>query len=264
MELVDTHCHLTEISAENLQGVFDHAFRCSVNRFICVGSLSVTKGAFEAVELAERHSSIWATIGIHPHDAGSTCSLESLVPLAAHPRVVAIGETGLDFYRDWAPRDLQEELFRNSIALALRFKKPLIIHCRTAAEETLRILIECGASSVGGVFHCYSEDASFAERIAEMNFLVSFTGNITFKKAHALHEAVRAIPLEGMMLETDTPYMAPEPFRGKPSEPMHVYQIAHRVAELKNLSFEEIAAVTTKTAERFFGLSPASSSASVL
>ena len=191
-----------------------------------------------------------------PHDAGSFTELKHLETLAANPRVVAIGETGLDFYRDWAPKENQYRLFENTIAFAKEMRKPLIIHCRDAGEETLMILKKNGAADVGGVFHCYAEDAEFAERLADINFIVSFPGSLTFKNAVRVREAARNIPLERIMLETDAPYMAPEPHRGKPSEPAHVAHIALKLAEIKELPLEEVARVTSANAERLFHISP--------
>ena len=254
MELIDTHCHISNLEQPRLLELFDRARSCSVNKLICVGSVEGTKSAFDSVALAAKYKNVWAAVGIHPHDAGSFTDLSPIEQLIDQPKVVAVGETGLDFFRDWAPRDKQFQLFRNSVAAAKKHKKKLIIHCRDANDETLSVLAQEGAAEVGGVFHCYAGDAKMAETLRSMNFLVSFTGNITFKKAAALRETVLGIPLEQMMLETDCPYMAPEPFRGQSSEPMHVYQVALKIAELKQISLEEVARVTTSTARRFFGL----------
>ncbi len=254
MELVDTHCHLTYANQELLPQILSNAARVGVKRFVCIGAGDGAASASGAVALAEEFPDVWASIGIHPHDAEKERSLEQLEKLAAHPKVVAVGETGLDYFRDWSPFDLQLALFRNTIAFAKNHRKPLIIHCRSAAADTLKVIREENAKEVGGVFHCYSEDAEFAKKLADENFLVSFTGNITFKKATELRETVKNIPLSQMMLETDMPYMAPEPFRGKESEPMHVYQVALKVSEVKGVSLDEVAACTTLNAERLFGI----------
>ena len=254
MELVDTHCHLTYANQELLSQILSNAARVGVKRFICIGAGDGITSAAQAVALADGFPDVWASIGVHPHDAEKERSLEPLEKLAEHPKVVGVGETGLDYFRDWSPFDLQLTLFRNTIAFARNHRKPLIIHCRSAAEDTLKIIREEGAREVGGVFHCYSEDGEFAKQLADENFLVSFTGNITFKKATTLREAAKNIPLSQIMLETDMPYMAPEPFRGKESEPMHVYQVALKVAEVKGVSLDEVAAKTTQNAERLFGL----------
>ncbi len=254
MELIDTHCHLTELPEAELRAQLERAAAAGVTRMICIGAGYGVDAAKRAVALADRFPNIWASVGIHPHNAVDVARLPELAPLAEHPKVVAIGETGLDFFRDWSPFDLQGELFRQSIALARRVKKPLIIHCRNAAEECFETLQQNAASEVGGVFHCYSEDASFARRLEEINFRVSFPGSLTFKKAEALREIAREIPLSRIMLETDSPYMAPEPHRGKPSEPAHVRMIAEVLAAARGLSVEAIAEETSKTAEALFRL----------
>lgn len=256
-QLIDTHCHLNAIEAAELPRVFESAARCRVTRMICIGAGGGAGSAEEAIALAEQHSFIWASAGIHPHDAGEFRSIEPIEEAARHPRVVAIGETGLDFYRDWSPFDTQEELFISHIALARRAAKPLIIHCRDAMPRCIELLEQHGAAETGGVFHCYAGTADDAKKLREMNFLVSFTGSLTFKKADELRRTALEIPLDQIMLETDTPYMAPEPFRGKPSEPMHVYQIALKLAGIKGLPLEEVAQQTSANAERLFGLKAA-------
>lgn len=256
MDLIDTHCHLTGKDSAYVEQILANARAVHVNRVICIGASEGITSAAQAVKLAESYDNIWATVGIHPHSAGDFTTVTDIESLASHPRVVAIGEVGLDYFRDWSPFDAQKVLFANSIALAKNCKKPLIIHCRDAQDDTYQMLCEHNAKEVGGVFHCYAGDAEFAKRLFDINFIVSFTGNITFKKAQAMRDTVKAIPLERMMLETDTPYMAPEPFRGKPSEPAHVYQVAHVVSQVHQRSIEEVAEQTTKNAVRLFRLTP--------
>lgn len=228
--------------------------QAGVSRVVCIGAGEGMKSAADAVSLAERFPNVWATVGVHPHDAKDHTALDGLETLAAHQKVVAIGETGLDFFRDWAPKEDQQRLFENTIAFARNLRKPLVIHCREAAEETFQTLRENKAHEIGGVFHCYAQDYRFAQRLEELDFIVSFPGSLTFKNASALRETAKAIPLERIMLETDAPYMAPEPFRGKPSEPAHVLQIAKKLAEIKELSLDAVAEKTTATACRFFGI----------
>lgn len=252
MKLVDTHCHLTTFSEEELPVALSNAKSCHVSNYICIGASEGIASARKACLLADAHTSIWASIGVHPHDAGSFVSLDEIKDLAAHKKVLAIGETGLDYFREWAPFDAQRQLFLNSIALAKEVKKPLIIHCRDAHDDTLEILKREGASQVGGVFHCYAETAEFAKKLADINFKVSLTGIITFKNAHPLREEISKIPLTQIMLETDCPYMAPEPFRGGKSEPKHVFQIALKLAEIKQIDISEVARITTKNAEELF------------
>jgi len=254
MELIDTHCHLTAVEKEKLPGIFERARECSVNRFVCIGASDGVVSARDAVQLTREFEKVYCSVGVHPHDAGVYQDLKEIEDLLGEEKVVAVGETGLDFFRDWAPFEDQRKLFSYTVEVAKDMGKPLVIHCRDAADETLATLRELSAEKVGGVFHCYAEDAEFAKKIADLNFLVSFTGNVTFKKAHDRREAVAGIPLEQIMLETDMPYMAPEPFRGKPSEPMHVYKVAQMIAEVKGLKLEEVAKATSQTAETFFSL----------
>lgn len=254
MELLDTHCHLTTVDTDLVPEIIKRAKECFVKRYICVGASEKIISAHQAVQLAEKYPEIWASVGIHPHDADSGHSISELEQLATHKKVVAIGETGLDYFRDWANIDNQKKLFKDTISLARSLKKPLIIHCREAKEDVFNILKSCNAKEVGGVFHCYSEDFEFAKQLEEINFIVSFTGSLTFKKASELRNTAKQISLERIMLETDMPYMAPEPFRGNPSEPMHVYQIALQMAEIHEVTVEEIARISTQNAERIFGL----------
>lgn len=259
MQLIDTHCHLTEHSEADVSDILQRAVQAEVTHAICVGAGYGVESAPKAVSLAEKFDNLYATVGIHPHDASDDYlqidkSLESISALAEHEKVVAIGETGLDFFRDWSPFDAQEYLFRKTIALAKNVNKPLVIHCRDAREDTLRILIQEDAHTVGGVFHCYSEDLDFSKRIADLGFIVSFTGVVTFRKAETLRELIKALPVDGFMLETDAPYMAPEPYRGKASEPAHVRIIAEKVASIKQISLQELATITTRTTKQIFQL----------
>ncbi len=254
MELVDTHSHLFALD-DSVDEVIDRAYKSQVTKMICVGSSTGITSASEAVEIANSYDNVWASVGIHPHSAQDFEELEALEVYMSNPKVVAIGETGLDFFKNWSPFDAQERLLKNTIAFALNHNKPLIIHCREAKERTLQILQEMKAYKVGGVFHCYVEDAEFAKRLEGIGFKISLTGIITFAKAESLRDAAREIPLSQIMLETDCPYMAPTPFRGKPSEPMHVRQIAEKLAEIKELELEEVATQTTINAINLFGIS---------
>lgn len=252
--LVDTHCHLPSLSHRPLSEIIADAVTAGVTRMICIGASVGKESAVDAVRLAETFPEVWASVGVHPHDAKDFTDLSGVDTLVTHPRVVAVGETGLDFFRDWAPRDNQYLLFEATVTLAKKHRKPLIIHSRSAGDECLEVLKRLDARDTGGVFHCYAEDTEFAKKLADINFLVSFPGSLTFKNATALRDTAKAIPLEQIMLETDAPYMAPEPFRGKPSEPMHVYQIGLVLAEVKGLSLAEIGEQTSRNAERLFGL----------
>ena len=205
----------------------------------------------QTVDLTEEHPEIYASIGIHPCDAHQS-TVSDVEALVARNKVVAVGETGFDFFHQAEHKSVQEKRFRDQISLAKNFHKPLIIHCRDALKETIALLKECRAHEVGGVFHCYAETAETAKLLADLDFRVSLTGILTFKNATKLREEVAQIPIEQIMLETDCPYMAPEPHRGKPSEPAHVRQIAEKLAEIKELDLSEVTMATEATAEAFF------------
>lgn len=251
--LFDTHTHIeAEAFEPDREEVIARAVAAGVSRMLTVGSGAGFKSAQAAVALAEKYSCIWAAVGVHPHDAREPLDLQRLRSLAVHPRVVAIGETGLDFYRDWSPRDLQETWFRSQIELALELNKPLIIHSRDAGRQCLDILRELGAQRCAGVFHCYSEDENFAAELREINFLVSFPGSVTFKKADEVRRIAGRIPLSQIMIETDAPYITPEPHRGRRNESSFIVETARKMAELKGLTLEELARQTTETALKFF------------
>lgn len=252
MDLIDTHCHIESLDEKELEEQISGAHNNGVNRLICVGASRGYLSSVKALELATKKAEIWCTIGIHPHDAGEFLTLDLVEELINHDKVVAIGETGLDFFKDWSPRDAQETLFRNSISIARNAHKPLIIHCREAGPETLHILQQERAGEVGGVFHCYAQDAIFASKLLDLGFLVSFTGNITFRNADELRKTVKQIPLTQIMIETDSPYLAPEPYRGKPCRPEYVLEVAKKIAQIKELSISEVAKQTTKNAENLF------------
>jgi len=254
MHIIDSHCHLTDFPREELDLIIERAFAADVQQFICVSSINGDKAAFAAVKLAEEYPFIFATLGIHPEDANNFFNLSSLEVLFNHPKVVAIGETGLDFYWKEAAKENQEKLFRNSIAVAKSLKKPIIIHSREALEETLTILKEEQAVEVGGVFHCYSGDSEFAKKVYDIGFYISFAGNVTFKKALQLQEAVKKIPIEQLLVETDSPYLAPVPYRGKRCEPAHTRVTLEFIAKLKNMPVEEVAKITTENTRKLFEL----------
>lgn len=253
MEITDSHIHLdSEPFAAEREQLIDAAYKAGVTRMITIGTGDGLAGAERAIAIAERYPFIWASVGCHPHNAGIEIDLAHLETLARHKKVVAIGETGLDFFRDWAPVDKQHERFHQQIELAKRVKKPLIIHSREAGEACFKALKEHGADQVGGVFHCFAENAEFASRLWEIGFYVSFPGILTFKKAEELRETCKAIPLERILIETDAPYLAPEPHRGKRCDPAFIVETAKRLAVIKGLSLEEVAAITTANARKLF------------
>jgi TatD DNase family protein len=218
-----------------------------------VGSL---EEAESAVALARAEADVVATVGVHPHDAAGAdeALLQALGRLAREPEVVAIGEVGLDYHYDHSPRAVQQEVFRRYIALAREIDKPMVIHTRSAPADTLSILREEGARDVGGIIHCFSEDRAFAEGAIELGFDLSFSGIVTFKNARSVQEVAAWAPVERVLVETDSPYLSPQPLRGKRCEPAFIVHTARRVAELRGVSFEDLAASTTRNALRRFGL----------
>jgi len=221
-----------------------------VTHALCV---SVNLETFpDVLAVAERFPNIFASAGVHPDDqSGEEPDVARLVRLANHPKIVAIGETGLDYYRVEGAADWQRERFRTHIRAARQTGKPLIIHTREAAADTLRIMREETAAEVGGVMHCFTETADVARQAMEMNFMISFSGIVTFKNARALKDVVRELPLEYMLIETDSPYLAPIPFRGKMNQPAYVRFVAEEIARLKGLP---ITAVAEATSANFFRL----------
>lgn len=257
--LFDTHCHLDIHNfPEGYRDVLVRARSAGVTRFACigVGNLESAKGA---VSLAKSEPDIVATVGVHPHDAASIDDqlFAEMSALAREPEVVAIGEVGLDYHYDHSPREVQKQVFRRFVALARELEKPLVIHTRSAPAETLAVLEEEQARDVGGIIHCFSEDRAFAERALALGFDLSFSGIVTFKSAKAIQEVAAWAPADRIMVETDSPYLAPVPLRGKRCEPAFVVHTARFVAELRGVDFEALSALTTANAERRFGLAAA-------
>ena len=255
--LIDTHCHLDgEYFPDGPEPVLARARAAGVGGFVVVGVGHSLAAARSAVALARSNPvEIAATVGVHPHDA-STCDepmLEELRVLARDEHVVAVGEIGLDYHYDHSPRDVQQKVFAELIALAREVKKPIVIHTREAAADTLAILEAEGAREVGGLIHCFSEDLAFAKRALDLGFDLSFSGIVTFKSARAIQEVASFAPEDRILVETDSPYLSPVPHRGKPCEPAFVVHTAHKVAELRGASFESIERATTANAERRFG-----------
>jgi len=255
--LTDSHTHLDNVAFDiDREAVLDRARKAGVSRFISVGASKGLNSSKQAIALAENNSDVFATVGIHPCDALNQSEVAELRDLLQHPKVVAVGETGLDFYWDTSFIPAQEKWLITQIELALEVKKPLIIHSRNSAQRCLEILKEHGAKTVGGVFHCYSEDLLFAEELRAMNFLVSFTGVATFKKSSTLRDLISQLPLQQIMLETDAPYLAPEPYRGKRCEPAYLRETALSIAKTRGISLESLAKATSENATNLFRLPP--------
>ena len=249
--LVDSHCHLNfpELS-ENIQSLRLNMEEAQVGHALCV---SVTLDKFpEVLNLAERFENFYASVGVHPdYEDIEEPTVEQLVALAQHPKVVAIGETGLDYFRLTGDLEWQRMRFRTHIRAAIQCAKPLIIHTRSAAEDTLCIMQEEGAKQVGGVMHCFTESLNVALKAIEMGFYISFSGIVTFKNATQLKEVAQAIPLDKMLVETDSPYLAPMPFRGKINQPAYVKYVAQEIANLRGISLDVVMGTTT---DNFFTL----------
>ena len=245
--LIDSHAHLEMPEfAQDLSGVIQRAHDNGVNYIITIG-IDI-QSCKQAIALAEGNKSIYAILGIHPHNAKDIdkSTYPILRNLIQHDKVSALGEIGLDFFRNLSPQKVQIKRFRELIALARELKLPIVVHDRNAHQETLSILKEEKAFEVGGVIHCFSGDYKMASECLDMGFYISIPGTITFKNATSLQEIVRNIPLERILLETDSPFLAPMPFRGKRNEPSYVRYVADKIAKLKKLDFEEVANVTSQ------------------
>jgi TatD DNase family protein len=244
--LVDSHCHLDfpELAGD-LTGVLSRMSAAGVTHALCVG-VSIRRLP-NVLEMAERHPNIYASVGVHPDEPpGDEPDIARLVELAHHPRVVAVGETGLDYYRTDTDRECQRARFRTHIRAARALGKPLIIHTRAAPEDTLAIMHEEDAASVGGVMHCFTESLAVAERAMAMGFQISISGIVTFKNASTLKSVVEALPLDRLLIETDAPYLAPVPFRGKTNEPAYVRLVAEEVARITQIPLDDVARQTTR------------------
>ncbi len=249
---VDSHCHLDlpEL-AERETEILAHMQEAQVTHALCV---SVNLERYPRVlAWAERYPHIYASVGVHPdYEHIAEPDVAGLTALATNPRVVAIGETGLDYFRLTGDLEWQRERFRTHIRAARLANKPLIIHTRAAAADTLRIMQEEGADRVGGVMHCFTESQEVAEAAMEMNFYISLSGIVTFKNSHDLKQVAKNIPLERLLIETDAPYLAPVPHRGKTNEPAWVAHVAAAVAELRGISLDGVGAATTANFFRLF------------
>jgi len=258
--LVDSHCHLTgsHLSEDALVAVLERAHRAGVAGFIAVGT--DLADCRQVLALARLRPAVQASLGVHPHEAAgwNPDVAGALETLARDPAVRFIGETGLDWHYDLSPRETQEEVFRAHIILARRLAKPVMVHTRAAPLETIRILQEEGASQVGGVIHCFSEDRAFATKALDLGFHLSFSGIVTFKNAEAIREVAAWAPEDRILVETDSPYLAPVPFRGNPNEPALVTYVAAQVEALRHLAPEQLAEITTRNLEALCGWSPSS------
>ena len=249
---IDSHCHINFPDlAGKLPEVFGLMAQNQVSHALCI-SVELEKFP-EILALAEAHPNVYASVGVHPdHEDCTEPSVAELVALADHPRVVAIGETGLDYFRLNGDLEWQRDRFRTHIRAARSCRKPLVIHTRSAADDTLRIMREEQAGDAGGVMHCFTESLAVAEAAIEMGFYISFSGIVTFKNAVALREVAASIPLERMLIETDSPYLAPVPHRGQTNQPGFVKHVAEEIARIRGLPVETVGEVTSQNFFRLF------------
>lgn len=250
--LVDSHCHLNFPDLVNQLPEIKAAMQANeVNHALCI---SVTLPDFpEVLALAEDNAHFFASVGVHPdYEDIQEPTIDELVRLADHPKVVAIGETGLDYFRLKGDLEWQRERFRTHIRAAIAADKPLIIHTRSAAEDTIRIMAEEGADQVGGVMHCFVENMTVAQQAMDLGFYISFSGIVTFKNAKLVKEVAKQVPLDRLLVETDSPYLAPVPYRGKTNNPSYVKHVAEEIATLREIPYEAVAQASTENFFRLF------------
>ena len=254
-DLFDTHAHLHFPEfAGDLEAVLERARAAGVRRILTIGTNVPTSRA--AAAMAAREPDVWAAVGIHPHEADEAdeAALAEIERLAGEPRVVAIGETGLDFFRNLAPREAQERAFVSQLELGRRAQKPVLVHCREAHDDTLRLIGEVDVRAHGGIMHCFSGDVGIARRCLDLGLLVSLAGPVTYPKPGALPEVARFVPADRLVVETDCPFLPPQPYRGKRNEPAYLAITAARVAELRGEPLGDLAARMSDNARRLLRL----------
>jgi len=268
MDLIDSHAHIDFPQfAEDRDAMLERARAAGVNTILAIGTGPGPEKLDAAFPYADAHDWIYTSVGIHPHEAKEVtpAHLEALARLANHPKVIAWGEIGLDYFYDHSPRDVQQRVFRDQIALAHDAKLPIIIHCRDAWSDCLDILEKSWKpTGRGGILHCFTSTIEDARRGLDMGFMISFTGNLTYPKAQNIRDVAKDLPLENILIETDSPYLAPQPVRGKRNEPAYVAEVAKALANVRNLGTEETAAATARNFRRFFHLATQSESSVVV
>jgi TatD DNase family protein len=266
MQLIDSHAHIDYPQfAVDRDAMFDRARAAGVEHILAIGTGPGPEKLDSAIEYADKYDWIYATIGIHPHEAQQVTQqhLDQLAQLAKHPKVIAWGEIGLDYFYDHSPREMQDRVFRDQMALAHQAKLPIIIHCRDAWPDTLRVLEEAWKhTGLGGILHCFTSTLEDAQRGLDMGFMISFAGNSTYPKAANIREVAKALPLENILIETDSPFLAPQAHRGRRNEPAYVAEVAKAIASVRNLGTEEVAQATSANFRRFFKLDTKRQSAS--
>lgn len=252
--LIDSHCHLdsTEFDADREQ-VIERALAAGVDRMLAIGTGSGPPDLEAGLRLADRYPFFWATVGVHPHDAAraSDETLNRLESLLAHPKIVALGEIGLDYHYDFSPRAVQQSVFRRQMEIAAAARKPIVIHTREAWDDTFELLEQhWKPTGLPGIMHCFSGGLLEAQRSLDLGFYLSFGGIVTYPKALEVQEAARQAPLDRLLIETDAPYLAPVPRRGKRNEPALIVHTAEKLASLRGISLEEVSAATTANFNR--------------
>jgi TatD DNase family protein len=253
LRLIDTHAHLDfDNYDQDREEVFNRAREIGVEKIVNIGA--DLEGSRRVVELAEKYDDVYASVGIHPHEADTVNdeSLAEIKALADFPKVKAIGECGLDFYYDNSPREIQKEAFKKQLQLALELKLPVVVHSREAAAETLAILDEIADFAENLIFHCYAYGPVEIEEIIKRDYYVAFGGLITFNSAQPIRDALKKMPLDRILLETDAPYLTPAPYRGKRNEPAYLEHIVKKAAAIKGIRAEEMGKITTENAERIY------------
>ncbi len=255
---VDSHCHLDRLKLDKyeagLDGAIDAAREAGVSEMLCVAI--DLENIDKVLATADHYSSVYASVGVHPGtDVGEEPTLERLLSLAEHPKVIAIGETGLDYYYSEDRKAEQQSRFAIHLNASKLTSKPVIVHTRDARKDTLDIIASEGDANIGGVLHCFTESWDMAKKALDLNYYISFSGIVTFKNAEELRSVVRNVPLDRILIETDSPYLAPVPYRGKPNEPKYVPEVARCIADLKGVSIEEIANITTRNYRSLFNRS---------
>lgn len=252
MEIIDSHCHLPMIESEGgVAEILENARRNEVTEMLCV---SIDMDSFpEVLKLAKAHDNVHASIGVHPNtELPGDIDVEEMIEIGQDPDIIAIGETGLDYFRSQGDLEWQRKRFRDHIHVAKSVNKPLIVHSREAKQDIIQVLREEGADQVGGVMHCFVDDMETAMAAIELNFYISFSGIVTFKNATDLKEVARQIPEDKFLVETDSPYLAPVPYRGKQNQPAFVRHVAEHLADLRGVSLSQIAAASTANYKNLF------------
>jgi TatD DNase family protein len=255
VKLIDSHCHLdSEQFNDDREAVIERAVAAGVERMLTIGSGDGPPDVEVAIRLADRYPMLYASIGVHPHDASKATAetYRQFAELAKHPKVVGVGEIGLDYHYDHSPRDVQRDVFAEQMRIASDTRKPIVIHSREAWSDTMALVRQHWNPAYGGVIHCFTEGPAEAREALELGFHISFSGVVTFAKAVGVQEAARLVPNDRLLIETDAPFLAPVPNRGKRNEPAFVVQTARKVAELRGDAADDIAAITVANFEKLF------------